>query len=81
MWSLIYETKGLSLEQVDEMYAKIPHAWNSRKFKPTLRFTDVQEYGGGKDDVRRQSLAEVEMNAIRKKSVVHEDGYGGLKEY
>lgn len=81
VWSLIYETKGLSLEQVDELYAKVPHAWNSKKFKPTLRFTDVAEFADV-DQMRRQSLAEVEKSAARKKSVVHaEPGSGYEKEY
>lgn len=31
----VYETKNLKLEQVDELYQTIPHAWQSKHFKPT----------------------------------------------
>lgn len=67
---MIYETKGLSLEQVDELYAKIPKAWQSNKFVPTVSFQDVQEIGG---DHRKSSLADLENTAVRKKSVGHEE--------
>ena len=62
----IYETKGLSLEQVDELYAKTPKAWNSKAFRPTVNFVDVQELGAG--EARRSTLADLETNAYRRKS-------------
>lgn len=68
VWGLIYETKGLSLEQVDELYAKVPHAWQSKSFVPTVSYKDVRDLG---IDSRRQSLAELEAGAGRKKSVAH----------
>jgi MFS transporter, SP family, sugar:H+ symporter len=34
VYFLIYETKGLSLEQVDEMYAKVNLAWKSNAYFP-----------------------------------------------
>lgn len=64
----IYETKGLSLEQVDELYAKIPHAWQSRSFVPTVSFTDVKDLGAG--EARRSTLADLEIAAVRRKSSV-----------
>ena len=73
VWAMIYETKGLSLEQVDELYAKIPKAWQSKSFVPTVSFQEVQEVGG---DVRKQSLADVESIAMRKKSVGQEEFAG-----
>jgi len=54
---MIYETKGLSLEQVDELYAKVPKAWQSKGFVPSVSFQDVRELGG--DSARRSSLADV----------------------
>jgi hypothetical protein len=36
VYTMIYETKGLSLEQVDELYAKVPNAWKSKGFVPTV---------------------------------------------
>lgn len=37
---MIYETKGLSLEQVDEMYEKVNRAWRSPGFVPTVSFRE-----------------------------------------
>jgi sugar porter (SP) family MFS transporter len=37
VWSLIYETKGLSLEQVDELYEIVDKAWQSKAFRPQVR--------------------------------------------
>jgi len=58
VWSFIYETKGLSLEQVDELYAKVNKAWQSKGFVPTVSFQDVQDHVGG--DARKMSLIEAE---------------------
>ncbi|KAF2151979.1 general substrate transporter [Myriangium duriaei CBS 260.36] len=70
VYAMIYETKGLSLEQVDELYAKVPNAWQSQGFVPTVSFQDVQDVHG---NVRSQSLAEIEATAVRKRSIVHEE--------
>ena len=70
VWSMIYETKGLSLEQVDELYAKVQYAWQSHGFVPTTSFQEVKETGV---DARHMSLSEAEGVAQRKKSVQHED--------
>ena len=69
VYTCIYETKGLSLEQVDELYSKVKVAWRSNGFVPTVSFqevADVQHAG-----VRKASLAEFEQFAERKRSVAH----------
>ena len=73
----IYETKGLSLEQVDELYAKVGQAWRSKGFVPTVSFAEVQDVGV---NARSQSLADIEAAAGRRKSVAHaeHDGSPGL---
>ncbi|KAL2358145.1 general substrate transporter [Cryomyces antarcticus] len=71
VWTMIYETKGLSLEQVDELYAKVGKAWQSKGFVPTVSFQDVQDVSA---NARSQSLADLETNAMRKKSVAHNEG-------
>jgi sugar porter (SP) family MFS transporter len=48
----IFETKGLTLEQVDEMYEHVQHAWKSSTFVPTV------SYG---EEVRRASIATIEV--------------------
>lgn len=82
VYTMIYETKGLSLEQVDELYAKTSAAWKSKGFRPTISFAEVQDVrgsvgGGG----RHLSLADIEADVGRKKSVAHVEGggYGGEK--
>ncbi|KAK3648140.1 Plasma membrane low glucose sensor, partial [Elasticomyces elasticus] len=66
VWAMIYETKGFSLEQVDEMYAKVGKAWQSKGFQPTVSFQEVAEAGYG--DGRKSSLMDIENNIQRKKS-------------
>ena len=67
VYFFIYETKGLSLEQVDELYAKVPVAWKSSGFTPTVSYADVQEVGGG-GETRRRTLADLEQEVGRRKS-------------
>ena len=64
---MIYETKGLSLEQVDELYFKVNQAWKSPGFTPTVNFQEVQTAGV---DARRMTLAEAEGVVQRRKSSV-----------
>ncbi|PVH93229.1 general substrate transporter [Periconia macrospinosa] len=71
VWSMIYETKGLALEQVDELYAKVAHAWKSPGFEPSISFQDVQDVHA---DNRRMSLTEVEGEINRKRSVQYVEG-------
>ncbi|KAL8711272.1 MAG: hypothetical protein Q9225_007141 [Loekoesia sp. 1 TL-2023] len=68
VWGLIYETKGLSLEQVDELYGKCSKAWKSKGFRPTLSFAEVQEVRGSVSG-RHASLADIEADVGRKRSV------------
>lgn len=46
VYTCVYETSGLSLEQVDELYNKIPLAWKSPGFVPSLHYTDVHDVAG-----------------------------------
>jgi hypothetical protein len=63
---MIYETKNLSLEQVDELYGIVNRAWKSKAFRPAVRFADLDQSGGA----RKTSLAEAAMSQERKRSVV-----------
>lgn len=70
VWMFIYETKGLSLEQVDELYLKVNKAWQSKNFQPSVSFTDVQDYHG---DNKNSTLRDLETNVERKRSVAHQE--------
>ncbi|KAF2002088.1 general substrate transporter [Amniculicola lignicola CBS 123094] len=41
----IFETKGLTLEQIDELYERCDKAWDSTKFTPSLRFQEEVHKG------------------------------------
>ncbi|KAL4780410.1 general substrate transporter [Aspergillus varians] len=64
VWTCIYETKGLSLEQVDELYAKIPVAWRSSEFVPSMHYADVR-------GVPADRVAELEAEAQAKQNLEH----------
>ena len=76
---MIYETKGLSLEQVDELYGKVSKAWKSPGFVPSVSFQEVQDVHG---DARHMSLTDMEQTVLRKKSVQHDENIpGAAKAY
>jgi len=43
VYFFIYETKGLSLEQVDELYAEVSDARHSANWVPTMTFRELQD--------------------------------------
>ncbi|KAM0719064.1 hypothetical protein Q7P37_004969 [Cladosporium fusiforme] len=57
VYFMIYETKGLALEQVDELYGTVSKAWKSMHFRPSVSFQEVQDAGIAK---RGGSLADFE---------------------
>jgi len=68
VWFMIYETKGLTLEQVDELYGIVGKAWKSKHFRPALHFADVDT-----EHQRHMSLADIAATQERKRSVQHEE--------
>ena len=63
---MIYETKGLTLEQVDELYGIVSKAWKSRAFRPQVSFQDVDEM-----KVRGMSMTEMAAESERRRSAGH----------
>jgi len=45
VWCLVYETSKISLEQIDEMYERVAHAWDSSKFQPSWSFQQMLDVG------------------------------------
>ncbi|KAH0544218.1 hypothetical protein FGG08_001663 [Glutinoglossum americanum] len=66
VYFFIYETKGLTLEQVDELYEKVSKAWKSNDFVPSVSFREIEEELA---QHRKASLAEVEQAVLRRKSM------------
>jgi MFS transporter, SP family, sugar:H+ symporter len=57
VWGFIYETKGLTLEQVDELYGMVSQAWKSKAFRPKVSFREV-EAGERRMSYRELSVAQ-----------------------
>ncbi len=57
VWTLIYETKGLTLEQVDELYGIVSKAWKSKAFRPKVAFREV-DAGARRMSYRELSVAQ-----------------------
>jgi len=68
VYFMIYETKGLTLEEVDELYGIVGKAWLSKKFRPAIRFADVEREG--LDRHRGASLAEIAQAQERRRTSV-----------
>lgn len=45
VWCMVFETSKISLEQIDEMYERVDHAWNSRRFEPSWSFQQMRDFG------------------------------------
>ncbi|KAF4505667.1 hypothetical protein G6O67_007590 [Ophiocordyceps sinensis] len=45
VWCMVYETSKISLEQIDEMYERVGHAWNSKSFEPSWSFQQILDEG------------------------------------
>lgn len=43
VWFMVYETSKISLEQIDEMYERVDHAWKSTSFQPSWSFQDMRD--------------------------------------
>ena len=71
---MIYETKGLALEEVDELYGLVSQAWKSKSFRPQVRFGSVNEMDGEK---RRMSMSELAAESERRRSATQMEGAGG----
>ncbi|KAL3475704.1 general substrate transporter [Aspergillus californicus] len=68
VYTCIYETKGLTLEQVDELYSKVGSAWNSMGFVPSVHYTDVRDVSG---NGKNSTLEELEADAQAKQVLQH----------
>lgn len=62
VYTMIYETKGLTLEQVDEIYGIVSKAWKSKAFRPKVSFRDADP------NDRRKSIRELSVAQERRQS-------------
>ncbi|KAF1942086.1 glucose transporter-like protein [Clathrospora elynae] len=68
VWFMIYETKGLSLEQVDELYGIVNQAWKSKAFRPAVSYANMDQ-----TTQRHMSLSDIAQSQERKRSVQHDE--------
>jgi len=52
VWCMVYETSKISLEQIDEMYERVDHAWNSKSFQPSWSFQEMRDEGGSTSGIQ-----------------------------
>ncbi|GKU11223.1 glucose transporter rco-3 [Fusarium langsethiae] len=45
VWFMVYETSRMTLEQIDEMYERVGHAWESPGFNPSWSFQEMRSTG------------------------------------
>lgn len=71
VYTMIYETKSLTLEQVDELYDIVNKAWKSKEFRPAVRYADIHR---DEDTSRKMSLREhLDQQERRRASVTATD--------
>jgi len=49
---MVYETSKISLEQIDEMYERVDHAWNSKNFQPSWSFQEMRDGGASASGIQ-----------------------------
>ena len=52
VYFMVYETSKISLEQIDEMYERVDHAWNSRNFQPSWSFQEMRDEGASSSGIQ-----------------------------
>ena len=58
VYTMIYETKALSLEQVNELYENVSKAWKSPSYRQELRTMSVSEAHRRKSSVHEETINE-----------------------
>lgn len=60
VYFMIYETKGLTLEEVDELYSEVKAARKSVGWTPSITFTQMREATSGKEGEKYETEAHKE---------------------
>ena len=59
VWCMVYETSKISLEQIDELYERVDHAWKSKSFQPSWSFQEMRDEGASTSGIQ---LEETELH-------------------
>ncbi|KAJ3492961.1 hypothetical protein NLG97_g5037 [Lecanicillium saksenae] len=90
VWFMVYETSKISLEQIDEMYERVNHAWNSKNFEPSWSFQQIVDEGWSPSAIpppghelhatASQISAETTLNDSSSSTTAHETGNSSSDE-
>ncbi|KAM3501940.1 hypothetical protein MY11210_009222 [Beauveria gryllotalpidicola] len=85
VWCMVYETSKISLEQIDEMYERVNHAWESKNFEPSWSFQQIVDEGWSPSAIPppghelhttpSQTSAETILNDSGSTTTTHETGH------
>lgn len=73
VWAMAYETSKLSLEQIDELYERVDHAWQSTNFQPSWSFQDIREENAAGTS---SGVSLADREAARRRAVAETAGPG-----
>ncbi|KAJ4165200.1 hypothetical protein LMH87_006842 [Akanthomyces muscarius] len=90
VWFMVYETSKISLEQIDEMYERVDHAWNSKNFEPSWSFQQIVDEGWSPSAIpppghelhatASQMSAETTINDTNSSTTAHDTGNSSSDE-
>lgn len=91
VWFMVYETSKISLEQIDEMYERVNHAWNSKNFEPSWSFQQIVDEGWSPSAIpppghelhttaSQVSSTETTLNDTSSTTTVHDTGHSSSEE-
>ncbi|KAL1898586.1 glucose transporter [Sporothrix stenoceras] len=58
VYFMVYETSKISLEQIDEMYERVPKAWQSKSFEPSWSFQQMRDFGFSESGIPPEELSD-----------------------
>lgn len=63
VYFMVYESKGMSLEQVDAMWCEVDYAWQSPKYIPH-KFVDVNDSFSGEEKLKDMDVVHLETARV-----------------
>ncbi|ERT01954.1 hypothetical protein HMPREF1624_00249 [Sporothrix schenckii ATCC 58251] len=58
VYFMVYETSKISLEQIDEMYERVPKAWQSKSFEPSWSFQQMRDFGFSESGIPPEEMTD-----------------------
>ncbi|CAK7209197.1 glucose transporter [Sporothrix eucalyptigena] len=58
VYFMVYETSKISLEQIDEMYERVPKAWKSKSFEPSWSFQQMRDFGFSESGIPPEEMTD-----------------------